>query len=181
MRYLLALAVLLCGSAQAAEIPPKSIYRSDKVSKALEKNHGMLSQIGREVKGGASNIILVDAKSADDAVRACHSVLTEYRTADSTTEWSENFTGHYWLIVYLGRGGPRKWEVDGVTIDGNRIRFKYHRWKPPKGGYFGNGVVARFFYWVPLGELEPGTYRLELFDGEAVTLMRRVEVGLQVP
>jgi len=127
----------------------------------------MLSQIGRDIKGGASNIILVDGKSADDAVRACHIVLTQYGTAESTTTWSENFTGNYWLIAYLGVGGPRKWEVDGVTIDGKRIRFKYHRWQPPKGGYGGEGVIVKSFYWVPLGELEPGTYRLELFDGDA--------------
>jgi hypothetical protein len=38
--------------------------------------------------------------------------------------------------------------------------------------------MHRFYYWVPLGKLNPGVYAVELYDSglEAVTLMRRVEV-----
>jgi hypothetical protein len=173
MRPLLIVALL------AVEIPLKSIYSTspqEGMQRADWSNRigsGRRNRIQIEFRSGASNVFLVDAESADDAILASRQVLMGYRSAERPAVTLDR-TENYWLVVYLGFGGNRRWIVDSVTTDGNRIRFAYHRRPMPQGGE--DGTLAPELYWIPLGELKPGKYRLELFDGEDVTLMRRVEV-----
>jgi hypothetical protein len=56
----------------------------------------------------------------------------------------------------------------------NAIRVNYHQSKA-------NMVsldVWRYYYWIPLGTLDPGNYQLEFYNTKenAVTLSRRVTV-----
>jgi len=188
MRYLLALAVLLAVPAQAAEIPLKSIHSTTpqegmKRAKWVNTIGHARERVRIQWRSGASNVFLVDSESIDDAILASRKVLMGYDSAawPSSSGVSEDKAGKYWLVVFLGISGNKTWIVDSVTIDGKRIRFAYHRRQIPPQGEGGEGVIVHDLYWVPLGELKRGAYQLELFDGEVVTLMRRVEVGLQVP
>jgi hypothetical protein len=166
--------ILLCPSAQAAEIPLKSIHSTSQQEGMQRANKECIVSGDRSGKGrpsGASNVFLVDAKSLDDAMKATALVLIGPRSPAQVRVQ----TGSHWLVVYLGTTSstPPRWIVDGVTIEGNRIRFTYHQ----SQARMHTGDMHPYLYWIPVGQLQPGKYRLELYDGEDVTLMRRVEVG----
>jgi hypothetical protein len=180
MRPLLITALLL-----ATDIRQKSIYSTSpqagmqRASGEIKRDGSFVDTFGRELnelkretKSGASNVFLVEAKGIDGAVMASRFVLAGLNPVGKPARVYEQ-AGDHWLVVYLGtsHSGPA-WELDSVKVDGNRIRFAYHL--PRAGG--GPKDLHPYFYWVPLGELKPGKYQLELFDGEDVTLMRRVEV-----
>lgn len=127
---------------------------------------------------GASTIFLVDAPTLTDAVHVSTRVIAGYHTADwpPTLNKPDPPRGNYWLVVFLGiRGsGPVHWLVDSVTVQGNVVRFNYHR----QGIGAETCDIHQYFYWVPLGNLDSGSYTLECYDTQAkvVTLMRRAEV-----
>lgn len=176
MRALLAIALL------AAEIPLKSIYTTSPQEgmQPLRRERVVGStRGGGENIANTSNVWLVDAKSIDAATNATRRVLSgRQHVADRLAKGGDDPTGHYWFVVFLGTAGshPIRWTADGVKIDDNRIRFTYHPFRPPAGGYGGTGDRRYYFYLIPVGQLLPGKYRLQLFDGEDVTLMRQVEV-----
>jgi hypothetical protein len=64
--------------------------------------------------------------------------------------------------------------VQSITQQGNTIRFNYLEPKVGRSADWG----SPYLYWVPLGELQAGTYTLEVHDlDRKVTLLtRRVKV-----
>ena len=153
------------------------VHRGDGDHKSY---NGYLQQI--LAKGGgdiSSNVFLADAPDIDGAVAAAFTVISGGRSTDivATLNKSNPPRGNHWLFAYLGIGsssGP-PFIVDEVTVNGTTIRLAYH--KPKLMAQTDD--IHEYFYWVPLGKLEDGTYSLELFDSgrNEVMLTRRVVVG----
>jgi hypothetical protein len=128
--------------------------------------------------GGASNVFLVNAENIADAIQAGSNVMVSSHSArtPASLNGSHAGKGSYWLVANLGvgAGSPDRWVVDGITVSGNTVRFSY---REPKAGIRTLDMLS-YYYWAPLGKLEPGTYQVELYDADekAVTLIRRVVV-----
>jgi hypothetical protein len=127
---------------------------------------------------GASNLFLVDATNSLDAFKATLSVLEGSHSAETPApvNTAEPKRGNYWLVAYLGVGPsePVWWVVESVTIKRNAIRVTFHQAK----GNLVTRDVWRFYYWIPVGTLDPGKYQLEFYNvkEKAVTLSRRVTI-----
>lgn len=157
--------------------PSPQFYRSDGEHKSYE---GYLAQI--LARGGGyilPNVFLADAPDIDGAVAAASHVILERAGTDTVALRNQPNprTGNHWLVAYLGIGtssGPL-FIVDKVTANGPTITFSYHKPKLMAA----TDDLHDYFYWVPLGRLDPGVYQLELFDtdADAVMLSRRVTVG----
>jgi hypothetical protein len=147
-------------------------------SKTVEEDYASAMNRLLGSTGGASNVLLVDAGSINDAVKASSRVLAGLRAADKPT--APILSHNHWLVAYLGvsGSGPPKWVVDSVSVDGNTIRLTYRKIR--NAGHTTD--VAFYYYWVPIGALENGVYNLELYDSglKSVTLMRRVEIGKEL-
>lgn len=130
------------------------------------------------ISRGGSNVFLVDAINLHDALSASFSALAGSRAADTPApvETSNPKKGSHWLVAYLGTGpgNPTWWTVESVVVDQGKVALNYRKAKPQPA----TDDVQRYYYWVPLGKLDPGAYELQLVDADkgAVTLMRRVEI-----
>ncbi len=152
------------------------VHRGDGDHKSYE---GYLEQI--VARGGgdiASNVFLADTPDIDGAVAAAFTVISGGRSTDivATLNQSNPPRGNNWLVAYLGIGsssGP-PFIVDEVTVNDATIRLVYHKPKLMSQ----TDDIHQYFYWVPLGKLNNGTYFLELFDFDSkeVMLTRRVVV-----
>jgi len=131
------------------------------------------------VSNGASNVFLVDAANAQDAISASVGVFFGGRPVDvpAPVNKPNPATGSHWLVAYLGLGPsePTWWNVESIEVSGGKVRLSYRT--PPPSSPVTSDVHA-YYFWVPLGTLEPNSYRLELCDSVSgvVTLMRRVDV-----
>src|SRR5207249_2059004 len=81
----------------------------------------------------------------------------------------------YWLVVYFGITGsePPAWLVESAEQSGKTIRLNF---KPAKRDVTTEDL-HQYFVWVPVGQLDAGTYTLELVDTSVgqMTMMRRVQ------
>jgi hypothetical protein len=191
MRLLVALA-LLCSTANCAaeEAIPLAEVIATSNQDGLQHVHEVLpdkpenkSTLGYfrkvvERSPGASSVFLVDAESFADAMNASASVFAGGRAAATPVPANKQkaVRGNQWLVAYLGtaHSTPLRWIVSGVSVDKSRIRLTYQE---PEA-FISTADSYPYFYWVPLGKLEPGAYQVELYDADekAVTLMRRVVV-----
>jgi hypothetical protein len=165
--------------------PQKEMQRAMKVfqrddgkrdNKAYYNNIG---QIEQGTHSGASNAFLVDATTAQDAVKASKSTILG--SGGARTPFPVNtpnpVRGSHWLVAYLGTAPstPIWWTVESITVSDKTIRLTY-RESPPTGA---TRDAQLYYYWAPLGQLAPGIYDLELFDAgrNMISLTRKVEVG----
>lgn len=127
---------------------------------------------------GSSNVFLVDATSIYDALAASFSILVGARSAETPApvNTAEPKRGSHWLVAYLGSGhsSPSRWTIERVTVDTNKLVLTYRKSSPAPA----SEDSRQYYYWIPLGKLNPGVYEVQLFDAdkEAVILMRRVDV-----
>jgi hypothetical protein len=132
----------------------------------------------QQVIHGASNVFLVEADNVHEAVRASSSVILSAQSVRIPVRIDAEHAArdNYWLVAYIGAGPsePTWWTIERVTAKGNTIRIAY-RESPPAAT---TQDVHMYYYWIPIGRLESGVYKLELYDAarRLVTLMRRVEV-----
>lgn len=130
-----------------------------------------------------SNVFLVVAAVDSDAIGASIDVFFGGRSADTPApiERPNPGLGSHWLVAYLGAGpsGPTWFVVEKVSVSANKISLIFSN---PEAGSV-TADVHHYYFWVPLGKLNPGIYRLELYDAElnAVTLSRRVEIKQEKP
>ncbi len=79
-------------------------------------------------------------------------------------------------MAYLGVGhsSPPACVIKAVSVNGSRIRIAYEYTHPSTV----TKDIHPYYYWVPVGKLSDGLYKLELYDTELkeITLMRLVEV-----
>lgn len=180
----------LAGNCFAREIPPSEVFATVEregfkhissgkrivENKIVEEDYASAMSAINKVDGKASNIFLVDAKNINDAVKATSLVIIGYLRADKPMRPKKGEGSGKWLVVYLGRGhsSPLKWKAESVKVDEKTIRFTYR--EPEAGAQ--SGDIVKYYYWVPIGELDSGAYNLELHDSglKKVTLSRRVEV-----
>lgn len=157
---------------------PQSDLQAFDVAFPNENERRKLFQQIRAFSSGASNLFLVDATNKLDAFKAGLSVLEGSHSADTPApvNTADPKRGSHWLVAYLGVGpsDPVWWVVESVKIRRDTIRVSYHQ---PKANQVTRDVW-RFYYWVPLGTLDPGNYQLEFYNTKekAVTLSRRVTV-----
>ena len=124
---------------------------------------------------GPSNAFLVDAITASDAIEASRTVFFGGRSADTPppVNQPDPKRGSYWLVAYLGIGpsGPA-FVIEEASVERDTIRLTYSRPKPSSV----TADIHHYYYWVPVGKLRPGEYRIELFDSgqKKVTMLRRV-------
>jgi hypothetical protein len=132
-----------------------------------------LNEIFRKAQGmGASNVFLVRGEDIADAVFHTRSVFVGYRSANVPVGPVE--TKQFWLVAYFGLAGSGEaWVVKSIEQKGKTIRLTY------EVGQTEAGDTHQYFAWVPLGNLEPGRYTLELSDAQnnEVNLMRRIIIG----
>jgi hypothetical protein len=124
-------------------------------------------------------VFLVRGKDINEAVRAASSAMVGfsgggYPVAPKEGEWPPpTESRQLWLVAYLGSGPSgtnAAAPIQSVEREGKAIRLAYR--------YRGNEHkdMMPYIFWVPLGEMEKGTYTLELFDTDKkeLTLLRRV-------
>jgi hypothetical protein len=181
------LLVLISPSAHSAETVPLSEILTTSPQPGLRKftatfpnadERRKLSQRLNAFSSGASNVFMVDAPSPQDAFKASLSVLEGAHTANysAPVNKAQPIRGNHWLVAYLGLGPsePCFWIVESIEINADQIQLKYHQ---AKAGTI-TADVARYYYWIPLGTLQPGPYQLNLLNSadDTVTLSRRVTI-----
>jgi hypothetical protein len=143
----------------------------DLKAKVLEKLPPKAQTLGL----GPSNLFLVRGEDIKDAVfgtwEAYQGPFPGDEPIDPLTKYKGN---HQWLVVYFGCSNPGTvWLVDSVMQKGNTFRVYFK-----KGKHAEVSAFHYYFAWVPLGELAPGAYKLELFnmDTMQMALARTVTV-----
>jgi hypothetical protein len=126
---------------------------------------------------GVSNVFLVRCRDLSTAMTTTGQVLTRGNSLVKPISSSKDSkSDEVWMVAYLGLDAQGSvYRVESVAVSGRTIRASY-RYRHPA---VSNSGLQPYFYWVPLGRVAPGTYRLELYDAdqEEVTLMRRVRVN----
>jgi hypothetical protein len=171
------LSTIVTTSPQKGLLHSRDIFTS-KSDPVAASSLGYFRQIQQAIHNGASNVFLVEATSIQNAIRASARIVTGSRGARTVASVDEPNPprGQKWLVVYLGAGPsePTWWTVERINVAGKLIRVSYRR-SSPMGA---TRDVNPYYYWIPVGDLETGSYQLELYDASenVVTLMRRVEV-----
>ena len=138
-----------------------------------------LKMIQMEAGGmGASNVAIVNGDNITDAIKATRWLFTGGMTADKPGHTDEGKkSNNFWLVAYLGTGWstPPKWRYDSTVVEGKSIEFRF---KSSKANLI-SGDSILYFYWVPLGPMNPGTFELSLVDTDRgrATLVRSVEIA----
>jgi hypothetical protein len=172
------LSSIVTTSPQKGMLHIRELLNQPKPDQITKSAQGYLSQIVQASKSGASNVFLVDAGNAPSAIASSFNVFVGPWAANTPAhENSPNPNrGLHWLVVYLGWGDPHTatWEIDEVRREGNLITLGYRKKSKPED----SDEDHRYFYWVPIAKLSPGSYEVKLEDADShtTTLMRRVEV-----
>jgi hypothetical protein len=127
---------------------------------------------------GASNIFLVRGRTFEEAVQATYSVFFSGVGVDTPALPEQRSRAKpVWVVVFFGEApsDPLEWEVRGVTLHGKSVEVAFVHPQHLAGG----ADIAGYMFWIPLGELDPGKYKLTLFDVEQkeVVMMRQVLVA----
>jgi hypothetical protein len=168
---------------KAEAIPLKSIYVTFDQEGAKKVRRGGNEApsadyriIDQKLTCGASNIFLVRGKDIAAAGAAARQVLVGGDWADVPASTEEVPSKSYWLVAFLGIAGsdPPCWQVKPAEKRGKVIRLPVTKPKRDES----TKDSHKYLVWVPLGELEAGTYTLELFDAakKEPYLSRRISV-----
>lgn len=133
--------------------------------------------LGRDFRGGASNLFLVRGNDIAAAVKATYWALNASQWADVVVDPEDKSKSQeVWMVVYFGtaHSTPTAWVVESVERNTKlyRVSFLMPEVKQMTCD------LQQYFVWVPLGKLGPGTYTLELYDAgqKQLNMMRRVKV-----
>src|SRR5436190_18631962 len=170
------------GGEQARTIPLESMYSTSEqpglkhmtyAARAdgnrwvyLEPYGQYLAKIWREFRSGPTNVFLVRGKDINQAVQAASLAMPGnygggYPVHPDANAWPvPSEPTQLWLVAYLGHGSSgtnavvpiQSVEREGKTI---RLAYCYRR--------NNNKDFMPYIFWIPLGEMEKGTYMLELF------------------
>lgn len=158
--------------------PQKDLRSIDDVVGPKEAYNSYMMRF-RNVSDGSSNVFLVDAKKIRDALDASSNVLFGSRSTDTPASQDKPNPerGSHWLVAFLGSGpsNPVWWTLESVSVKKGKVTLSYRKSKPRPATH----DVRPYYFWIPLGKLDPGAYDVQLFDAEKglVSLMRRVEVS----
>jgi hypothetical protein len=146
--------------------------------KKYETSYGhFLEEIFKAYHTGAANVFLVRGDDIGAAISATWEVCVCRRRAERpSAPYEKGEHKSLWLVAFLGIAGsePPHWEVRSVERKGRTVRLAF---APSETGSETNDE-EQYFYWAPLGKLDPGACTLELYDEQekAVVLTRRVVV-----
>jgi hypothetical protein len=145
--------------------------------KYVEPYGHFLEEIYSHYHPGASNVFLARGDDIGAAISATWEVCVCRRGAERpSAPYEKGEHKSLWLVAYLGTAGsePPHWEVRSVERKGRTVRLAF---APSETGSETNDE-EQYFYWAPLGKLEPGACTLELYDEQekAVVLTRRVVI-----
>ena len=172
------LSSIVTTSPQKEMLRVKELLDQQTSEQIAKSTSGYLSKIYQANSGGASNVFIVDAGDAAAAIVASCSVLVGPWSANTPAYENkpDPNRGSYWMVAYLGWGDDDSttWEVKEVRRQGKQITLSYHKKRLPED----SDQSHQYFYWIPLGQLSPGSYEVELVDlqSHSTTLARRVEV-----
>jgi hypothetical protein len=131
-------------------------------------------------KFGGSSIFLVRGSSFGEALKATHRVFYSGAGVDRPASADQlSRSRHLWLVVYFGhaQSGPQEWSIRPPEIEGHDIRVSFEQYDGSDGR---TADIYGYVFWIPLGELQPGTYKLTLIDfkDKEIALMRRTVVDI---
>jgi hypothetical protein len=125
------------------------------------------------------NVVLIDA--ADEGAAISKSAKVIFGTLKTDQVIQAKADSNYWMVAFLSTGPstPTAYMIERASIEGNTIRLTYYK---PKAELV-TADVRHYFYWIPLGQLKPAAYKVELYDSDkkAVTLSRLIEVKQEKP
>lgn len=129
----------------------------------------------RRTPGPAPNLYIVrGSDSIVSAVYITSEVIKGMRTVDEPARLNDTEATH-WLVVHLGPGsGTPLMQLTEVSVQSGSIIARYERLNPPSA----TRDWQHYIYWVPLGDLDAGPYRLVLqnMDTQLAVVHRRVWV-----
>ena len=180
--------------AESRSIPLSSII-STSPQQELLSTHGILAQEDvdtdarvasrflRQVlqghKAGTSNLFLIQAAIPRYAMTATSKVLLNGHDVSQVVvgDATASVDAKHWLVAYLGQGSNDfvSWSIESAKINEHEIVLSV------ASNSASTAVGTRpYYYWVPLGTLEPGHYQLKLVDATTneTTLMRRVALDV---
>jgi hypothetical protein len=129
----------------------------------------------------ALSIFLVEAGDERGAISASSRFLFGPLASEAAARGiiSDGKNGNHWLVAYLGAGPsyPNWFVIEEPTVKSDKITLTYRTAEAAET----TANVQHYYYWIPLGKLKSGTYRLELYDADQskVTHSRRVDVREQ--
>jgi hypothetical protein len=129
-----------------------------------------LERLWTKFNGVPSNVVLV---RGDDLTTTLRSTMMAFTAARSTHKPVDPNDGskpeQLWLVAHLGLAysTPPAWLVESAEQRGKTLRLTF--FEPVNGGATSDD--HQYFYWVPLGKLQPGAYTLELFDSKKKAAM----------
>ena len=140
----------------------------------IEKESTEMAMVASNL--GASNVFLVRGNDAKSAILATCRIFTAGRNVEYPVAADPNSNSdEYWLVAFMGCAGssPPQWEVATVQKHGAAMRIVFQ----PLPLESSQDVLA-YFFWVPVGKLAKGQYRLELIrqEQEQPMLVRTVTV-----
>jgi hypothetical protein len=74
-----------------------------------------------------------------------------------------------WLVAYLGFSAANSaaWVLESATLERQTIRLVCHH----DDGLEKTRNTQKYYYWMPIGELEAGWYTVAVYDSKAKTLV----------
>lgn len=178
------------GEGVAKNIPLKEVYTNpqqdglNNLKELDERGKIQFNEFGKE-KLDLSNIFLIRAQNISQGVVSTYSVLTGKdgpafhvppKVKEGEKIMEKKGPGDYWLVLYCGVTGlPLEWSVKSVRRTDRIVEIRCH---PREKNGVVQPVILHQFVWVPLGQLEEGTYTLRWIDdsnGELI-LSRREAV-----
>jgi hypothetical protein len=152
------------------------LFDKNKVQQYREPFGAALAELRAKVRRD-THVLLTRGDDVTSSINATFNVLLGGQTADlPATDNPKSTSKKFWLAVRLP-DGPQglHWLVKSVTVNEKTIRFSFSAANTGATGF----IVGVHWYWVPLGELEPGAYSLELFDSDRqhVERLRGVTIG----
>jgi hypothetical protein len=167
----------------ANNVPLNQIYATDNGQEEIKyvdygdkRYRHLLVEINKHAgRIGASNVFLVCGNDFPGAIKNTWEVFGQGYPVEKVVSRDYKMEAeNIWLVVFMGiKGSGGAWQVKSVKQEGKSIRFSFFR-----GATQGAANENAYFYWVPLGKLEPGFYSLEIVDDKEreISFMRRVQI-----
>jgi hypothetical protein len=166
---------------RSKEIPLKDVvatFNQPELSRYKDRMSDDWEGLRAKMTSGVSNVIMVAGKDIHEAIHATRLAFTlaSYNSDAPSQVDSNNPKSEYWICAYLGSDSstPPRWNITRIDVVATVISIHYRRHEAKAG----TDDLHRYFIWVPLGQLRPGNYTVQLCDsisGESV-LRRLVRI-----
>lgn len=130
-----------------------------------------------------STLFLVRGDDPGAAIRdARHRLTPDVERETRAERKAREASTKYWLVLFLetGPSTPNQWTIRGVELFPNRVQVNYNASERTDSA---TTDLIYYLYWIPLGELKPGRYTVQLSDTSTgdTHLLRTEQVGGATP